>query len=71
MAYNGEGRGERGPGPNTWVGHSAVKFDNAIRAAVHASGCAPGSKFEVTKWEVTAVGDPQVGGYQVDLTQTA
>jgi hypothetical protein len=69
MPYQGEGRGERGPGPNTWVGHSQVKFENAINAAVHASGCAHGTVFNVTKWQVTTIGDPQVGGYTVELTQ--
>ena len=69
MAYNGEGRGEPGPRPgNTWVGHSEVKMDNAIRAAVHASGADPGTKFVVTELKVTTKGDPNVGTYSVILT---
>lgn len=67
MAYQGEGRGEKGAG-TTWIGHSEVKFDNAIRAAVHASGVGPGEKFVVTKLQVTTKGDPNVGGYEVELT---
>ena len=67
MGYSGEGRGERGQG-NTWVGHSSVKFDNAIRAAVHASGASPGTRFVVTEFEVTSKGDPNVGAYKVILT---
>jgi hypothetical protein len=67
MAYNGEGRGERGEG-NTWVGHSQVKLDNAIRAAVHASDVPSGTTFVVTRLEVTTKGDPNVGAYKVIIT---
>jgi hypothetical protein len=70
MAYNGEGRGERGPG-NSWKGTSNVKLDNAIRAAVHASGVPENTTFVVTEIKVTTKGDPNVGAYSVILTPGA
>lgn len=69
MAYNGEGSGEKGPG-NSWKGTSKQKIDNAIRAAVHASGAPDNTTFVVTEIKVTTKGDPNVGSYSVIIDQT-
>ena len=66
MAYRGEGKG--------WVrvveavGESNESLDNALRAAVHASGVDEGTTLVVTKIEVVTVGDPNVGSYKVTVS---
>jgi hypothetical protein len=67
VGYSGEGRGERGA-DKSWVGHSNVNIDNAIRAAVHASGADSGTTFVVGPIKVTTKGDPSVGGYKVTIS---
>ena len=49
-------------------GESEVSFDNALRAAVHASGVEEGTTLVVTKIEVVTVGDPNVGSYKVTVS---
>lgn len=63
--YRGEGKGEP---IAAFQGTSAESIDDAIRAAVHASGADPGTKLIVTRIEVETVGDPNVGSYRVILS---
>ena len=42
-------------------GKSEVSFDNALRAAVHASGVEEGTTLVITKLAVVTIGDPNVG----------
>lgn len=62
--YEGRGTGEtisiRGESPDS--------IDDAIRAAVHASGAREGTVFAVTHIEVTTIDDPNVGSYRVVLS---
>jgi len=66
MAYEGEGEG--------WVkgveavGESRESLDNALRAAVHASGVPDGTTLVVTRIEVVTIGDPNVGSYKVTVS---
>ncbi len=62
--YEGSGRAE----PISFRGISEESMDDAIRAAVDASGAEPGSRFVVTHIEVETVGDPNVGSYLVTLS---
>ena len=47
------------------MGESRESLDNAIRAAVHASGVEEGTTLVVTRIEVVTIGDPNVGSYKV------
>lgn len=66
MAYTGEGEG--------WVkgveavGESRESLDNALRAAVHASGVEADTTLVVTRIEVVTIGDPNVGSYKVTVS---
>ncbi len=62
--YEGEGEGKS----HAFVGTSRESLDNAIRAAVHASGADHGTVFVVSQIEVVTEGDPNVGSYKVVLT---
>jgi len=66
MAYTGEGEG-RVKGVEV-EGMSMDSLDNAMRAAVHASGVEEGTTLVVTKIEVVTKGDPNVGSYKVTLS---
>ena len=65
MAYEGEGEGRA----IAFSGESRESLDNAIRAAVHASGAEPGTRLVITHIEVETVGDPNIGSYRVVLSQ--
>ena len=65
MAYEGEGIGR----PVAFSGESRESLDNAIRAAVHASGVEPGTRLVITHIEVETIGDPNIGSYRVVLSQ--
>ncbi len=66
MAYEGEGKGGK---QISFRGTSKVSIDNALRAAVHASGAKPRTTFVVTHIEVTTKGDPNVGTYSVVISR--
>ena len=66
MAYDGEGEG--------WVkvleavGESEVSLDNALRAAVHASGVPDKTTLVVTRIEIVTKDDPNIGSYKVTVS---
>jgi flavin-binding protein dodecin len=62
--YEGEGKGE----PIAFRGISRESIDDAIRAAVDASGAESGTTFVVTHIEVETIDDPNVGSYKVTLS---
>jgi hypothetical protein len=66
MAYKGEGEGKL-LGVEA-EGVSQESLDNALRAAVHASGVEDGTTLVVSKIEVVTKGDPNVGSYKVTVT---
>jgi len=66
MAYEGEGVG-RGKIIEEFEGESEECLDNALRAAVHASGVKEGTRLTVTQIEVVTVGDPNIGSYKVTV----
>ena len=65
MAYTGEGEGR--VTSVEAVGESRESLDNALRAAVHASGVEVNTTLVVTRIEVVTVGDPNVGSYKVTV----
>ena len=64
MAYEGEGTGER-RSEDVYEGTSEECLDNAIRAAVHASGVKHGTRLVISQIEVVTKGDPNIGSYKV------
>jgi flavin-binding protein dodecin len=64
MSYDGRGKGQ----PIAFRGESPDSLDDAIRAAVHASGAEPGTRLVVTHIEVETIDDPNVGSYRVTLS---
>lgn len=62
MAYEGEGDGERA---EVFVGTSKKSLDNALRAAVHASGVEEGTVLTISHIEIVTEGDPNIGSYRV------
>ena len=66
MGYEGEGVA-KSKVVEEFEGESSVSFDNALRAAVHASGVEEGTKLVITKLEVVTIGDPNIGSYKVTV----
>ena len=66
MAYEGEGIG-KAKFEELYEGESEECLDNALRAAVHASGVKHGTTLIVTQIEVVTKGDPNVGSYKVTV----
>ena len=66
MGYEGEGIG-RAKFEEVFEGESEESLDNALRAAVHASGVKEGTKLVVTEIEIVTVGDPNIGSYKVTV----
>jgi hypothetical protein len=66
MGYEGEGYGKARI-VEEFQGESRECLDNAIRAAVHASGVEEGTTLLITQIEVVTVGDPNVGSYKVTV----
>ncbi len=64
MAYEGEGKG-RAKFEEVFEGESEESLDNALRAAVHASGVEEGTRLVITQIEIVTVGDPNIGSYKV------
>ena len=62
MAYKGEGKGRP---VKVFEGTSEESLDNAIRAAVHASGVRKGTTLTITHIEIVTKGDPNIGSYRV------
>ena len=62
MAYKGEGKGRP---VKVFEGTSKESLDNAIRAAVQASGVKPNTTLTITHIEIVTKGDPNIGSYRV------
>ena len=67
MGYEGEGYGKARI-VEEFQGESRESLDNALRAAVHASGVPDGTTLVVTRIEVVTIGDPNVGSYKVTVS---
>jgi hypothetical protein len=66
MGYEGEGKG-RAKIEELFEGESEESLDNALRAAVHASGVEEGTRLVITQIEIVTVGDPNIGSYKVTV----
>ena len=50
-----------------WEGESEESLDDALRAAVDASGVEPGTTLVVTNIEIVTIDDPNIGSYKVTV----